>query len=342
MAETTFLCKRPWTGFEVEHDGTVRPCCMTKVNTCGNINQQSIEEIWNGETFQRIRQQMASGQWDQVCRADCPRLHGDMTDPIPEYQSLSFGENCDLSETEIRERLTILKSKPRFWKLTHSTRCNIDCIMCYQDRNDLRHLPETFYEDIIKFQPYIQEMIMIGGETLAIKRFRKFLQFFAESDEYPNLWFSIVTNGTVHDDETLNLIRRINVSWISISVDAATKDTYAHIRRGGDFEHTCKGIERLTQLGREKNTPVMITFTAMKDNVTEIADFVRLAIKYKTDCLFGKVFGEKGGQDKIDPVLFRSSLEEAIAISAPYKDEMRFTNLTLNTLMATVEIPTGE
>ena len=41
-------CERPWTGFELfDHLGDVRPCCWGKV-TCGNINEQTPEQIWNG------------------------------------------------------------------------------------------------------------------------------------------------------------------------------------------------------------------------------------------------------------------------------------------------------
>jgi radical SAM protein with 4Fe4S-binding SPASM domain len=337
MPDRDFFCKRPWIGFEIEHDGTVKPCCMSKEMSCGNINHSSIEEIWNGEKYRTLRQLMATGQWEKVCRPECPRLHDWFEDATPDAQSEPFAGNYELSENEIRERLTVLRSKPRFWKLTHSTRCNIDCIMCYQDRNDLRELPEKFYTDLLEYQPSIQELELIGGETLAIKRFRQFLQFFAESGEFPDLRFSFVTNGTVHDDKTLDLIRKLAVSWISISVDAATFPTYATIRRGGDFNHTCTGIERLTALGRERGIPVLLSFTVMKDNVLEVADFVRLGRKYGVDILFGKITGTKGGQNNIDRDVLRSSLNEAITLASSFRTEMRFANMTLLSLLSTID-----
>lgn len=339
MNHPSFFCKRPWTGFEIEHDGTVKPCCMTKENSCGNTNHMSIDEIWNGEKYRNLRQLMATGQWEKVCKPECPRLHGDFEDATPDCKSERFTENYELNEIEIRERLTTLQSKPRFWKLTHSTRCNIDCIMCYQDRNDLRHLPETLYQDMIEYQPFIQEVELIGGETLAIKRFRQFLEFFAGSDEFPDLRFSFVTNGTVHDDNTINLVRKLTVSWISVSVDAATFATYEKIRRGGNFDITCEGIKRWTDLGREKGTPVLLSFTVMKDNVKEIADFVRLARRHGADCLFGKVQGEKGGQNIIDMDALRISAAEAVKIASAFSAEMPIANLTLAALTSTIEKP---
>ena len=337
MPDREFFCKRPWIGFEIEHDGAVKPCCMTKETSCGNINQSTIEEIWNGDKYQNLRRLMASGNWDKVCRPECPRLHDHFEDATPEPRSEPFTENYRLSETEIKQRLTTLRSKPRFWKLTHSTRCNIDCIMCYQDRNDLRELPEKFYQDLAEYQPAIQEIELIGGETLAIKRFREFLRFFAESTDYPDLRFSFVTNGTVHDEKTLALIRRLNVTWISISIDAASAPTYALIRRGGEFRHTCEGIERFAALGKERGITVLISFTVMKDNVHEVADFVRLGLRYGVDILFGKITGTKGGQHLIDRRILRASLEEAIDLAAGHRTEMRMANMTLQSLIATID-----
>ena len=337
MPDSDFFCKRPWIGFEIEHDGTVKPCCMTKESSCGNLNNSSIEEIWNGEKYRNLRQLMATGQWEKVCKPECPRLHDKFEDAIPEPKSEEFAENFELSESEIREGLTTLRSKPRFWKLTHSTRCNIDCIMCYQDRNDLRELPETFYQDMLEFQPYIQEIELIGGETLAIKRTRQLLKFFSESNDYPDLRFSFVTNGTVHDDNTLDLLRKLNVSWISISVDAASFPTYAIIRRGGNFDHTCKGIERWTAFGKERGIPVLLSFTVMKDNVGEVTDFITLARKFGVDILFGKISGSKGGQNIIDRQALKSSLEEAIGIIASYGTEMPIAKMTLQSLISTTD-----
>jgi radical SAM protein with 4Fe4S-binding SPASM domain len=337
MADPNFFCKRPWTGFELEHDGNVKPCCMTSVSSCGNVNFSSVDEIWNGEKFREMREWMATGQWNKMCKPDCPRLHSNFEDANPYPVSPEFIQNFELSENEIRERSTVLRSKPRFWKLTHSTRCNIDCIMCYQDRNDLRELPEKFYQDILDYQSAIQEIQLIGGETLAIKRYRQLLKSFADSAEFPDLTFAFVTNGTVHDDNTLDLIRKLRVSWISISVDAATFPTYAIIRRGGDFHHTCKGIERLTNLGREQGISVLISFTVMKDNVHETADFVRMARTFGVDAIFGRILGTKGGQNIIDPELMKASLTEAIAVASQSETEMRIANITLKSLLATIQ-----
>jgi radical SAM protein with 4Fe4S-binding SPASM domain len=104
MADPNFFCKRPWTGFEIEHDGSVKPCCMSRETSCGNVNASSVEEIWNGEKFRRLRELMASGQSEKICKPDCPRFHSNFDDATPYPVSPGFSLNFELNENEIRER----------------------------------------------------------------------------------------------------------------------------------------------------------------------------------------------------------------------------------------------
>lgn len=47
-------CQRPWTGLYVENDGWVKVCCYDSP-PIGNLDQQSLAEIWNGPLAQGLR-----------------------------------------------------------------------------------------------------------------------------------------------------------------------------------------------------------------------------------------------------------------------------------------------
>lgn len=47
-------CPAPWKVFFVEANGNARPCCLIS-KPMGNINEQTFEEIWNGELYQELR-----------------------------------------------------------------------------------------------------------------------------------------------------------------------------------------------------------------------------------------------------------------------------------------------
>jgi len=54
-------CYAPWTHALIAADARVAPCCSAPRVTLGNLCQQSFAEIWQGETYQRLRQAMRDG-----------------------------------------------------------------------------------------------------------------------------------------------------------------------------------------------------------------------------------------------------------------------------------------
>ena len=56
-----FVCKHPWTHFEVNNpNGDVTMCCNNNT-VLGNVNKGTVREIWNGEGFQKSRKRMLDG-----------------------------------------------------------------------------------------------------------------------------------------------------------------------------------------------------------------------------------------------------------------------------------------
>ena len=47
-------CDAPWTSVVITGDGDVRACCMPKT-VVGNLNEEPLERIWNGERMQAFR-----------------------------------------------------------------------------------------------------------------------------------------------------------------------------------------------------------------------------------------------------------------------------------------------
>lgn len=51
------FCLEPWRTFYVRYDGTTAPCVITG-RSMGDLNKNTAEEIWNGETYQKFRTRM--------------------------------------------------------------------------------------------------------------------------------------------------------------------------------------------------------------------------------------------------------------------------------------------
>jgi radical SAM protein with 4Fe4S-binding SPASM domain len=70
-------CQRLWTGLNVHFDGSVVPCCLdfNDEHVLGNVNKESLQEIWSGERFQAFRKLHLEKRWNEIemCR-NC-RVH---------------------------------------------------------------------------------------------------------------------------------------------------------------------------------------------------------------------------------------------------------------------------
>ena len=68
---STIICSLPWTNFLVERDGTVRVCCFNGT-ILGNLKEQSVDEIWHGANFTKLREAISNNDFSNGCRRDCP------------------------------------------------------------------------------------------------------------------------------------------------------------------------------------------------------------------------------------------------------------------------------
>lgn len=64
---TESTCSCPWDWVMITADGTVRPCCYAK-DSAGNLNDQSLEEIWNGRTMLEVRYFIEHNELHSLCR----------------------------------------------------------------------------------------------------------------------------------------------------------------------------------------------------------------------------------------------------------------------------------
>jgi MoaA/NifB/PqqE/SkfB family radical SAM enzyme len=54
-------CYAPWTHALIAADARVAPCCSAPRVTLGNLQEQTLAEIWQGEAYRRLRQAMCDG-----------------------------------------------------------------------------------------------------------------------------------------------------------------------------------------------------------------------------------------------------------------------------------------
>jgi radical SAM protein with 4Fe4S-binding SPASM domain len=79
-------CRHLWHNLVILHDGTVVPCCYDFNGdlSLGNIGEQSLEEIFNGEPYQKLRRQHLNDDVPMICKGCNQRYYERFEDPEQE------------------------------------------------------------------------------------------------------------------------------------------------------------------------------------------------------------------------------------------------------------------
>ena len=67
----SFICPQPFYMMQINPDGNVVPCCSMKYPMIlGNVLEDSVDNVWNGETYNLFRRTMLDGVWNasKVCK----------------------------------------------------------------------------------------------------------------------------------------------------------------------------------------------------------------------------------------------------------------------------------
>lgn len=177
----------------------------------------------------------------------------------------------------------VLDSLPLRYTMNMLSVCNIKCIFCdYPDR--LRHwaLPETFLGDVFDTFDGTLRVQITGGETLMSPSSRNMLD---RAKIEPYLQLEVITNMTIEKPGLMEQVAQ-GASFVTCSIDAATKETYDIIRQDSNFERVVRNLKELVAIRRRlgQHYPhVQINFIVMGHNPHEVAAFLDLAKEIGAD-----------------------------------------------------------
>ncbi|MCX7748143.1 MAG: radical SAM protein [Clostridia bacterium] len=174
------------------------------------------------------------------------------------------------------------------WHITE--RCNLRCSHCYQENyssnelsySSLIHILEQYKEFLLRYKSETPNALLkahvtvTGGEPFIRSDFFDLLEVFHKNR---NLFsFAILTNGTFIDPYAAKHLKKLNPSFIQVSIEG-TKATHDQIRGKGSYEKTLSALRHLVK----ENITTYISFTAHKKNYMEFPDVCRLGRKLKVD-----------------------------------------------------------
>jgi MoaA/NifB/PqqE/SkfB family radical SAM enzyme len=261
-----------------------------KTPPIGNIQHQSVDEIWNGEKAQEIRRSILDGSFKYCDRTRCPFLQTVSC----EVQRVENVKDEEL-KTIIENQLTILPFGPREIDCSFDRSCNLSCPSCRA-----KVLIDSSHEyEIMNIQSRIEDQAMkdahvlkisSSGDPFASPFYRKWLQTM-NIIKMPNLKQILLhTNALLWTPEMWSTIPKATQEVVKsaiISIDAGRPVTYSINRQAGGFEKLLENLEFISIL-REQGPlkHVKISMVVQKNNFREMPDFLQIGKRFNFDSVF--------------------------------------------------------
>lgn len=267
-------CNVPWFSMLVLPGGEVKPSCACGI-LAGNLNDQSLMEIWNGQVYIDFRKRLLDG--DLSLCGDCyTHRKRHKIFPIQEGDSKDFNENMNIKASELLHGKTVLESGPVDIEMTPYYDCNVKCKMCDWHSRKGCWSPKV-YSEVNKTLGYAGHLYFTGGEPLLHfedvfeDRIVQHPSFVKNHD----VSITLVTNGTLMTERFINRrLSNLPLKRVNVSVHAVTAKTYYKIIPRGKWSTVQTALNLLLELQKRKPFEVMVNFVIQKENYHELSSFV--------------------------------------------------------------------
>ena len=286
------FCVRPFTDIHVNRGGRTTPCCAGWLPVkLGSVLTRSRGRIWNSRTLRSVRASIHDGSYRYCDRSRCPHL---IAGDLPRREEITDPRLRHV----LQHRIVRLERGPARVALGFDRACNLSCPSCRTSVETLSPDERREAELIMKAieAGWMDDAVLLktsnAGDIFGSPFMKGVLQDF-DTERWPNLRFQLITNGLGFTPQNWAGLARIQkrIVELEISVDAARADTYALVRRGGDFNRLMRNFEFIHSLRQEGFLPYWaLTFVVQNRNFREMADFVRLGRRFEVDrVIFQKV-----------------------------------------------------
>ncbi len=271
------MCKTYFSHIELDKNGALNGCCVPFVTGgYGNINENDFEDIWNGLQHKIMCLSVNNRTYSFCDSHMCP---------------VFIGRNSE-SETELDRPYISMDKRPKNLLMNFEESCNLMCESC-RDHVKIATGDEEIKNDkyadflINKILPYSEFVVMAGtGEVFVGKGYRKIIGSFVLGNVK---WLRLLTNGILFNEKNWKTIKNnTNAKVIlTVSIDAATKETYEIVRRGGSFDVLKRNMEYAAELRKRGELAYFrLNFVVQKKNYKEIPLFVKWGLELGADEVF--------------------------------------------------------
>lgn len=259
------FCAAMWGHVYFSNDGEVNYCCLAdkSKSSIGNVNQNSLEEIYNNKKFKEVRKNMLEDKsLPSACDICIDREKSNLGSLRKRFNDNFFdliSKNIDLDTGEIFDFL------PKSIDVRLSNYCNLSCAMCsplfssrWKDYEKVTSKKEykglisipfdnLFFKNLEKYITDIKFIHFAGGEPILMPEHWYILDRLSNK----NIKLMYTTNATT----TVFKNRSVFEEWkkfkevlITLSIDSV-EEYYEYIRYGTKWEIVKENIFKYKNSG---------------------------------------------------------------------------------------------
>lgn len=299
VVESENFCMMPWVHMHAYPDGRVYPCCIADYwHPIGNLRDNTMEEVWNGEQYRELRRNMMNKQPSKQC-TKCYEQEKNGFFSMRYESNRTYGHHIGLvdntDETGYNPDFHL-----KYWDIRFSNLCNFRCRTCgpmfssqwFQDHKKMygkvpdalgRNLNVIEYaggsEDSILAQmeqhiPTLEQVYFAGGEPLIMKEHYYLLEKLIEYGK-TDITLQYNTNFSelrYKDKHVFDYWKHFENVSVGASLDGSGARAEL-IRKGQDWQQTVENRERMMR--EVPHVDFYVSSTVSSLNVLHVMDFHR-------------------------------------------------------------------
>lgn len=269
------ICIKPFRNVTIGSRYNVHCCCSDWSIPWGNVEKDSLDDIWNSIIAKIFRLSMINRTYSFCNEARCVNLQIDV-------------DKCD----ERMKPIPVVPNIPKHLEIGIDKTCNLYCKSCRNSvyvETDMERLQKV--SDTIKESGWLDKVdgLLLGGQgEVFFSKVYKDIMF--ESD-VKRKSLELRTNGILITQDYLEkLIEKYEKMQIIVSIDASTKETYDKLRRSNNanswdmLQNNLRLLSEYRKLG--KIGFFQINMCVQMLNYTEINDYVKLGMELGVDRVY--------------------------------------------------------
>ena len=305
------FCILPWIHMHTWPDGKVYQCCITGWDKAfGNLNDSTMEELWNSDYMKTLRSEMLKNERPKSC-SKCYEQEDMGAISFRQTSNAQFYNHANRLIEQTEESGHLYEFVLRYWDFRFSNICNMKCRMCgdllsslWAEENIQRFGGNSFtkfstdikarttvmnnteigvdlYKYLDMFIDHVEEIYFAGGEPLIMREHYYILEKLLERGR-TNVRIRYNTNLSklrIYGKDCIELWKHFDHVNIVASIDASgTRGEY--VRKGTIW----KTVEsNLKEIANTSGLIVGVSPTINLFNVWHIPEFVDFLVETNVD-----------------------------------------------------------